>query len=159
MTALLGLIWTGIKKGWAPFGWLLRRWRFHKHKPSTLAFVADDNQARISRAQDGERVGSHAIAHFHVTNVSNFDVVLLKARLVGISHEYSSVSTAAGRQNVYDSRHAVRAHSMAEVMVNFTIFPQAKIRNGALTRDVILTDNYGEEHRVRAVRFRALGPR
>ena len=158
MAALLGLIWTGIKKGWAPFGWLLRRWPFHKHKPSTLAFVVNDNQARISRAQAGERVGCHAVAHFHVTNVSNFDVVLLKARLVGISHEYSSVSTAAGPQNMYDRRHSVRARSMSDVMADFTIFPQVKIRNGALMRDIIFTDNYGEEHRVRAVRFRALGP-
>jgi hypothetical protein len=158
MAALLGLIWTGIKKGWAPFGWLLRRWRNHKQKPSPLAFVADDNQARISRVQAGERVGSHAVAHFHVTNVSDYDVVLLKARMVGISHEYSSVSTAAGRQNMYDSRHPVRARSMSDVMADFTIFPQVKIKKGALIRDVIFTDNYGREHRVRSVRFKALGP-
>jgi len=158
MAGLLGLIWTGIKKGWAPFSWLLRRWRLHKQKPSPLAFVANDNQSRISRAQAGERVGSHAVAHFHVTNVSDYDVVLLKARLVGISHEYSGVSTAAGPQNMYDSRHPVRARSMGEVMVNFTIFPQAKVKKGTLIRDVIFTDNYGNEHRVRAVRFKALGP-
>jgi hypothetical protein len=124
--------------------------------------VVDDNQALISRAtssdQAGERVGSNAVAHFHVTNVSNYDVVLLKARIAGIDCEYSTVSTAAGRQNLHDSRHAVRAHRMAEVMANFTFFPQAKIRNGALIRDVIFTDNYDNEHRVRAVRFKTFGP-
>ena len=158
VVTLLGLVWAGIRKGWTPFGWLLRRWRSQKQEPSPLAFVADDNQARITRAQSGDRVGNHAVAHFHVTNVSDFDVVLLKARLVGISHEYSSVATAAGRQEMYDRRHPVRARSMAEVMADFMIFPQAKIRNGVLTRDVIFTDNYGAEHRVRAVKFRALGP-
>jgi hypothetical protein len=93
-----------------------------------------------------------------VTNVSEYDVVLLKARLVGIDHEYSRVATAAGRQNMYDSRHAVRAGSMTEVMADFTIFPPVKITKGALVRDVIFTDNYGNEHRVRAVKFRFLGP-
>jgi hypothetical protein len=127
-----------------------------------LAFVVDDNQALVSRAisrdQAGERAGSNAVAHFHVTKVSDYDVVLLKARIAGINREYSSVSTAAGRQNQDDSRHAVHAHRMAEVMANFTFFPQAKIRTGALIRDVIFTDNYGNEHRVRAVRFKTFGP-
>jgi hypothetical protein len=30
--------------------------------------------------------------------------------------------------------------------------------DGALIRDVIFTDNYGNEHRVRAVRFKTFGP-
>jgi hypothetical protein len=68
---LLGLIFTGIKKGWAPFGWLLRG-RRQKQKPSPLAFVADDSQSRISRAQAGERVGSQAFARAcrHLSQVS-----------------------------------------------------------------------------------------
>jgi hypothetical protein len=97
------------------------------------------------------------VAHFHVTNVSDYDVVLLKARLVGISHEHSSVSTAAGRQNLYDNRHSVRPRSIGEVMATFTIFPQPRIKSGAMIRDIIFTDNYGNEHRVRAVRFQAVG--
>jgi hypothetical protein len=157
VAALLALIWAGIKKGWAPFRWMFGKWRSRKQRPSALAFVADDNQARITRAQSGDRVGCQAVAHFHVTNVSEYDVVLLKARLAGLEHEYSNASTAAGRQQIYDSRHPVRARSMSDVMAIFTIFPTPKIKNGALVRDVIFTDNYSKEHRVGAVRFKVIG--
>jgi hypothetical protein len=117
----------GSMRGWfvAPF-----RWLGSKFRPSTkategrpLRFVTNDLQSRWGLATARERQGTHVHGMWHVTNVSDYNVVLLKARIEGHEAEFSHVMTQAPDQDVFGSEYPIPARCMSEVSADFTFFP------------------------------------
>jgi hypothetical protein len=96
--------------------------------------------------------GTQVAGHWHVTNTTDQNVVLLRARLDGYSCT-SHVHTSGFRDRVYPVTTPVPAESMAQVTAQFMCFPPIITSNKPLVVNVIFTDNFEDEHRVRA-RFR-----
>jgi hypothetical protein len=163
--ALMG--WLATVLGWfaGPLRWVRSKFQ-RAGKGATndrpLRFVTDDSQAlwslATSKTNAGSQEGTHLHGIWHVTNISDRNVVILKARLEGHQTDFAHVSTQAPDENVFGSKNPILANTMSEVSADFTFFPGIGNRREPLTLDVIFTDNFGDEHRVRAVRFRYVGP-
>jgi hypothetical protein len=141
------------------------RWATSKFRRNTeatdrrpLRFVTNDSQSGWSVATLGERLGTHVHGKWHVTNVSDRNVVILKARIEGHETEFFHVFTQAPDQNVFGFEYPILAKHMSEVSADFTFFPSIGSNRNALIADVVFTDNYAEEHRIRSVQFRRIGP-
>jgi hypothetical protein len=92
---------------------------------------------------------------WHVTNSSDRDVFVLRARLEGFQADVNNVVTTEGSGGLYSPLHPVPAHQMAKVMAN--LFPPITARQEPFAVDVIFTDNFGNEHRVPS-RFQPVAP-
>src|SRR5262245_24605321 len=151
-----GLLGAFLKWGFTPFRRLASKIRSRKRAPegapdpqlpteAPLRFVTDDRASFWGPAKKGELPGTAVAGHWTVTNVSNRDFVLLKARLEGYEAKHSYVSTkgfdteAVG--STYDSRNPCAAGSMSRVMANFEFFPEICKGTKPLVADVIFTDN------------------
>ena len=115
-------------------------------------------------AQPGERPkplsdkpGRHVFGHFYVTNSSAGNVVILEARLRKYATEYAHVLTRHPEKNVF-GRNAILSYRISAVIADFSFFPPIARGRETLTSDVIFTDSFGDEHRVRSARFPYIGP-
>jgi hypothetical protein len=151
--------WLGL----TPFRWLASKIRSKEAAvpqppaEAPLYFSTDDQASAWSPAKKDESSGTHVAGHWHVTNVSNRDFVLLKVRLEGHEATHSHVLTKGPEEAgtaTYDSRNPCAARYMSRVMANFMFFPEICKGREPLVADVIFTDNYGDEHRVPSVRFK-----
>src|SRR5262245_46765052 len=99
-----GLLGAFLKWSFAPFRWLASKIRSRKRTPerapdsrppteAPLRFVTDDRASSWGPAKKGELPGTAVAGHWTVTNVSNRDFVLLRARLEGYQANQSYVST------------------------------------------------------------------
>jgi len=160
---------TLLKWGWAPIRWLLAQFRrpVKFGSPSRderpLRFVLNDQQSFWGPARSGDRAGTQVAGHWHVTNVSDRDVVILGARLANHVAQIANVATEspiADRYGVrtFDSRNAIPANRMSEVTANLFFFPAICDGHDPLIADVIFIDNYESEHVVRQARFRPIKP-
>jgi len=52
----------------------------------------------------------------------------------------------------------IPAHQMATVSVSFMYFPPIGVGREPIVADVIFTDNYEDEHRVKSAKFKFVGP-
>jgi hypothetical protein len=96
---------------------------------------------------------------FHVTNLANLNVSLIKFRLRRFDTERRMLFTAATAKGVKISTHnVIPAGRIGQVEINFIIRPLVHEARKPFVADVIFTDNLGDEHRVRSVRFRYHGP-
>jgi hypothetical protein len=87
--------------------------------------------------------------HWHVTNSSNSDVMILKARL----GKYATRFARVGTHHPEDERpifgdYPIQSHRMSEVSADFTFFPPIGRAPKPIISDVIFTDNFGNEYRV-----------
>jgi hypothetical protein len=78
------------------------------------------------------------------------NVVLLRARLDGYGHSQQHVHTAGFRERVYPALMPVPAGKMAQVTATLFFFPPIISGTDPLVADVIFTDNYEKEHRVKS---------
>jgi hypothetical protein len=95
---------------------------------------------------------------WHVTNISNHNFMILKARIQGYEPEFSHVWTRAPDRNVFGLRDPILAKRLSEVSADFAFFPSIGTARDPIIADVIFADNYGDDHRVPSVRFRRVGP-
>jgi hypothetical protein len=151
--------WLGL----TPFRWLASKIRSNEAAvPQPLAeaplyFSTDDQASAWSPAKKDESSGTQVVGHWHVTNVSNRDLVLRKVRLEGYEATHSHVLTKGPEEAgtaTYANRNPCAARYMSRVMANFWFFPEICNGREPLVADVIFTDNYGDEHRVPSVRFK-----
>jgi hypothetical protein len=119
--------------------------------------VTNDSQSGWNVATLGGQQGTHVHGKWHVTNLSDRNVVILKAQMEGYEATFSYVSTRAPGGDVFGRDNPILAHRMSEISADFTFFPGIGSDRDPLVADVIFTDNYAE-HRVRSVRFQRVGP-
>jgi hypothetical protein len=159
LLAIAGALWR----------WRARLWRwlfplFRAKLPAlpgasrSLCFVTDENQSTWSVASSGDRDLTHVHGKWHVTNVSNRDVKIVKARIEGHEAAYSRVATRAPDRNLFELGHPIPAHRTSEVFAILQFYPSIVSNGDWLAVDVVFTDNYAGEHRVPSVRFRYMGP-
>jgi hypothetical protein len=101
----------------------------------------------------GSRTGTHLHGHWFVTNTSNHNLRLLKARLHQHGADFTNVFTQHPDWNVF-GRYPIQPHALSEVVVDFTFFPPMGRGREPIVASVIFTDNYGDEHLLQSVRFR-----
>lgn len=120
--------------------------------------MLDERQTLWSVATAGDHPATTVHGRWHVTNVSKRNVVLLRARLENYEARDTIIVTAEadpadlGRPHV-GSNVPILAGHMSGITVLLTYIPAICHGREPLVADVIFTDNYEGEHRVRSVRF------
>jgi hypothetical protein len=128
--------------------------RFHpKREPPSLRFEQDERQSSWSATRFGSRAGTHLHGHWFVTNTSNRNLRLLKARVHKHGADFTNVFTQHPDRNVF-GRYPIQAHALSEVVMDFTFFSPMGRGREPIVASVIFTDNYGDEHLLQSVRFR-----
>jgi hypothetical protein len=119
-----------------------------KQKGSSLSFVSNDRHCHWSGAKLNDQSGTFVNGRWHVTNSSESDVMILKARLGEYETRFARVET---------NPRPIQSGRTLEVSADFTFFPPIGRAPKRIISDVIFTDNFGNEHRVRT-RFSYIGP-
>src|SRR5262249_54854947 len=120
-----------------------------------LRFVQYEQQSFWGPSTMGDRQGTHVLGHWQVTNVSDRKVWLLQARLHGHPRPSFTQVMIQGKTGLHSKTTPVPAGHMATVVVSLNSFPPIASANEPIVTDIIFTDNFEEEHRVRA-RFRCV---
>jgi hypothetical protein len=158
VVAILGAVGAILKWGFAPFRWIAAKIGSHKKKQPIerpIRFVLEERQSFWGPAKSGHEDGTQVHGHWHVTNMTDRNVVLLRARLEGHEAKNSHVLALTGtNRRQFDSRKPIPAQTISEVMADFMFFPAICGGSEPVVCDVIFTDNYEDEHRIRSVRFR-----
>jgi TIR domain len=115
-----------------------------------LRFVQNEQQSFWGPCKRGNEQGTQVAGHWHVTNTSDRDVVLLHVRLDGHTSTFSNVATEGIEDRLYGSTHPIPAHRMGRISANLFYCPPIASGTKPLVADVIFTDNYENEHRARA---------
>jgi hypothetical protein len=152
---VFGAIASATKRGRE---WAARMWKRLAGKPRTakadLRFVTSDRETCWSRGT----LGADEIAIFngvwHVTNVSESPVSVLKFRVQGLVTENHLlvVDPALGRRPGY----VVAPGKISQVGMQCMLRKAMKGKQPVVA-DVIFTDNFGDEHKVRRVQFKHRG--
>jgi hypothetical protein len=133
------------------------KWWRRKAKQKGISFVSNDRYCHWSEAKLNDQSGTFVNGRWHVTNSSESDVMILKARLGEYETRFARVET----RHPEDERpifgdYPIQSHQMSEVSVDLTFFPPIGRAPKPIISDLIFTDNFGKEHRVRA-RFPYIG--
>ena len=126
-----------------------------------LRFVADDEAtfwSVVTLGAGGERqMALHGT--FHVTNLAELNVSLIKFRFRRFDTERHMLFTAATAKGAKISpNNVIPAGRIGQVEIHCIIKPLAHKARKPFVADVIFTDNLDDEHRVRSVRFNYRGP-
>ena len=139
------------------YGWVRTPIRWFQSRPKskvrqkgiTLSFVSKDRHCRWSPARGNDQSGTYIASIWNVTNSSESDVVILKARLSKYETQFVQVSTYNPSVEGFGANYPIHSNQMSEVSVDFIFFPSIGRAPKPIISDVIFTDNYGNEHRVR----------
>jgi hypothetical protein len=156
--AIVGAVGSVLQWGLKPVRWAWSKLPQRSPQPNInrpLRFVQDERQSFWGPARRGEEPGTQVAGHWHVTNTSDRNVVLLRVRLDGYQSDVSNVATEGLRDRLYSSTYSIPAHRMARVTANLMCYPPIATGQEPLVADVIFTDNFEDEHRVRS-RFRSI---
>jgi hypothetical protein len=124
-----------------------------------LRFVSDDAATFWGIATLGAEKVMSLHGTFHVTNLAQLNVTLIKFRLRHFETEHHMLSTAATAKTFAISPHnLIPAGRIGQVEIHCIIKPLVREARQPLVAEVIFTDNLGDEHRVRSVRFSYRGP-
>ena len=127
-------------------------------KSAPISFVPNDLRCHWSGVRFNEQSGTFVNGHWHVTNSSESDVMILKARLSKYATRFAQVSTRhPGDERPIFGSYPIQPHQMSEISVDFTLFPPIGRAPKPIISDVIFTDNFKNEHRVRT-QFYYIGP-
>jgi hypothetical protein len=149
----------------AILGWFkpLLRWLRSRKKNDarpkgiSLIFVPNDQRCRWGGAKHNDQSGTFVSGHWHVTNSSESDVMILKARFGKYATRFVNVRTRHPEdERLIVGDYPIQSHRMSEVSADFTFFPPIARAPKPIISDVIFTDNFGNEHRVRT-RFSYIG--
>ena len=147
----------------AILGWfkpLLRWWRSRFEK-KLLSFAQNDVFCFWGLGKINDQSVTLVTGRWRVTNNSDRDVKITNVRLSKYVHQ----SARFGMRNPEDERNIlvygnfpIAPHQTLEVEVVLTFFPSIGRAPEPIISDVIFTDNYGNEHRVRT-QFPYVGPK
>jgi len=140
--------------GWfrSPIRWFRSRTKSKvRQKGISLSFVSKDFQCQWGEASSNNQSGTFISGHWNVTNNSESNVVVLKARLSKHESRFVQVLTRHpnDERSVFSNNYPVLSHQMSEVSAAFTIFPPIGRAPKPIISDVIFTDNFGNEYRMR----------
>jgi hypothetical protein len=162
---LAAIIAIGTPIG-AMLGWFkpLVRWLRSRTKSTveqkdvSLNFVQNDLHCHWQVVRLNNQPGTVIHGRWHVTNNSERNVLILKARLGKRVPHFADVSTRhPDRKDHFRNDYPVLSHRMSEVEVTLQFYPSIGQGHEPIINDVIFTDNYEKEHRVRA-QFSYIGP-
>jgi hypothetical protein len=128
----------------------LHRLRSHfegKAQQRSVTFVPNDRLCNWSEAKLKDHPATHINGHWDVTNSTDHDVTIPKARLA----EYATPFAQLTRRSIPPN------HQPLDFSADFTFFPPIGRAPEPITADVIFTDNFANEHRVRTT-FIYIGP-
>jgi TIR domain len=111
-----------------------------------LRFVQDEQRSFWA---SGNEPGTQVAGHWHVTNTSDRDVVLLRVRL-DYSSAISNVTTEGMDDDLYSPTNPIPAHRMGRVAANLLFYQSIASGSETLVADVVFTDNYEGAHRTRS---------
>jgi len=119
-------------------------------KDGSLSFASKDLQCQWSGVISNKQSGTLVSGHWNVTNGSERDVVVLKARLSKYPSRLVQVSThhPDDQRNIFGTNYPIYSGQMSEVSATFTFFPPIGRASKPIISDVIFTDNFGSKYRV-----------
>ena len=119
-------------------------------KDGSLSFASKDLQCQWSGVISNKQSGTLVSGHWNVTNGSERDVVVLKARLSKYPSRLVQVSThhPDDQRNIFGTNYPIYSGQMSEVSADFTFFPPIGRAPKPIISDVIFTDNFGSKYRV-----------
>ena len=147
--------------GWVrtPIRWFQSRLKSKvRQKGITLSFVSKDRHCRWSPARGNDQSGTYIAGIWNVTNSSESDVVILKARLSKYETQFVQVSAYHPSVEGFGANYPIHSNQMSEVSADFIFFPSIGRAPKPIISDVIFTDNFRNEHRVRT-QFSYIGPK
>ena len=120
-----------------------------QQKDGSLTFVSKELQCQWSAAISNKQSGTFVSGYWNVTNSSERDVVILKARLSKYPSQLAQVLTRhPDERKAFGSNYPIYSGKMSEVSADFTFFPPIGRAPKPITSDVIFTDNFGNKYRV-----------
>jgi hypothetical protein len=129
-----------------------------EQKGISLSFVQNDLHCRWQVARLNDEPGTLVHGRWHVTNSSEGNVMILKARLGKRVPRFAQVLTChPDRRDHFRSDYPILSRRMSEVSVDLQFYPPIGRGHEPIISEVIFTDNYENEHRVRA-QFSYIGP-
>jgi hypothetical protein len=156
--AILAALGTLLRWGLKPFQWTWSKIARQVRPPNIRPrFVQNERRSFWGPAKSGDEPGTEVAGRWHVTNMSDRDVVLLRVRLDGYPSDLNHFVATEGSGGLYSPMHSVPAHQMAKVAANLMFFPPITSGREMLVADVIFTDNFENEHRVPS-RFQPMAP-
>jgi hypothetical protein len=116
--AIAGAIGAFAKWGWTPVAWALSKLAQarKRRKELSLRFVLDEHRSLWLPA--GTRQGTHVRGVWHVTNTSNRDVVILKARFRNHQAQHSLVLASKEDGSAFGA--LIRAQHISEIMADWS---------------------------------------
>jgi hypothetical protein len=115
-------------------------------------------RTRWSPVRGNEQSGTFIAGIWNVTNSSESDVVILKARLSKYQTQFVQISTYDPSVEGFGASYPIHSNQMSEVSADFTFFPSIGRAPKPIISDVIFTDNFRNEHRART-QFSYIGPK
>jgi hypothetical protein len=151
---LLAVLGSATTKGRAALTRAWRRVMGTKPKIADLRFVQDDRRTFWSFAKLGSDDVSSIFGAWNVTNLSTLSVCLLRFRIRSEQSEHHVILSESHVDHVV----IIRAGRMVQLDAHCIIRRKLGSAQQLFIADVFFTDNYGDEHRVRSVRFDYRGP-
>jgi hypothetical protein len=155
--AVVAFIYALVKWGLKGIKYIaIRLWRvitrYRPNVPRETVRIIPTQTCQWSKASLHDEKGIHVIGRFYVTNIINEPVRLLATKLIKTSTE-GMVLVKHPTQN-FVGAYDVLPNTTSEVITDFTVIPFTKEDTNDLLSDVLLTDQYANQHRVKKVRFR-----
>jgi hypothetical protein len=156
ITAGVGAIAATTKKGrdLAKRTWSAIR---PKSTRADLRFVYGDRAMFWGFAQIGDEQATQLIGTFQATNVSHTDVTLIKFRFRGLQTEHHQLIVGPGTIQPMPRNLLPRGY-MSQVDIHCIARSCRCKPRQPFTADLIFTDNFGDEHKVKKVQFEYRGP-
>jgi hypothetical protein len=147
------------KRGRDAFRWLWsKRLQISQATPSEgppLRFVLNDMGAGWQLVERRGALCTSVSGHWHVTNVSDRNIMLLKCDADGRDAEHGVLATSAEYFNQpWDRNNYIPAHSMREVSAQLWFLGAIARNDQPLMLDLTFTDNYEDRYTLKNVRFK-----
>ncbi len=123
----------------------------------TLRILAQTRGCWWHMGSMADKPAMQVVADWHITNITGDPVYLLKARIVNPFTE-GHVFTRHCKQNVY-GHYPILPRATTEARSDFWIIPPVRNIGEDLKATVVLTDQYGNDHKVKNVFFRGPKPK
>ena len=116
-----------------------------------ISFVPDDLHCHWAKGRLNDQPTTTVRGRWYVTNTSDSDVMILKARLGKHTARVPDVMTAhqLDDEGQIFGKYPVRSNQMTQIMAVLEFSPAIHRERKPIIADVIFTDNFANEHRVR----------
>jgi hypothetical protein len=143
--------------------WFRRSWRFvTRYRPrvprETIRAIPNVHETWWALGSMNGKPAMQVVARWHITNIIDAPVFLLRAFLLHPRTEAQMVLVGHPDRNVY-GRYPIEPGSTTEGSTDFWIVPPIRKEGEELNATIVLVDQYGNEHKVKGVVFRGPVPK